>query len=45
MLGIAEGTVRSRCWRAQAKLAEALEYFNACAAPAAEQLDECFREP
>ena len=32
MLGIAEGTVKSRCSRARAKLAEALEYFNAGAA-------------
>jgi RNA polymerase sigma-70 factor, ECF subfamily len=29
MLGIAEGTVKSRCARARAKLAETLEYFNA----------------
>jgi RNA polymerase sigma-70 factor, ECF subfamily len=29
MLGIAEGTVKSRCARARAKLAEALEYFSA----------------
>ena len=29
MLGIAEGTVKSRCSRARAKLAEALEHFNA----------------
>jgi RNA polymerase sigma-70 factor (ECF subfamily) len=29
ILGIAEGTVKSRCSRARAKLAEALEYFNA----------------
>jgi RNA polymerase sigma-70 factor (ECF subfamily) len=36
MLGIAEGTVKSRCSRARAKLAEALEYFNAGAAAAAE---------
>jgi RNA polymerase sigma-70 factor (ECF subfamily) len=34
MLGIAEGTVKSRCSRARAKLAEALEYFNAGAAAA-----------
>ena len=32
MLGIAEGTVKSRCSRARAKLAEALEHFNAGAA-------------
>jgi RNA polymerase sigma-70 factor, ECF subfamily len=32
MLGIAEGTVKSRCSRARAKLAEALEYLNAGAA-------------
>jgi RNA polymerase sigma-70 factor (ECF subfamily) len=37
MLGIAEGTVKSRCSRARAKLAEALEYFNAGAAAAAER--------
>jgi RNA polymerase sigma-70 factor, ECF subfamily len=36
MLGIAEGTVKSRCSRARAKLAEALEYFNAGAAAATE---------
>jgi RNA polymerase sigma-70 factor (ECF subfamily) len=29
MLGVAEGTVKSRCWRGRAKLAEALEYFGA----------------
>jgi len=29
MLGVAEGTVKSRCARARAKLAEALEYFDA----------------
>lgn len=34
MLGIAEGTVKSRCARARAKLAEALEYFDAGAAAA-----------
>ncbi len=28
MLGIAEGTVKSRCSRARAKLAEALDYFD-----------------
>jgi RNA polymerase sigma-70 factor (ECF subfamily) len=32
MLGVAEGTVKSRCSRARAKLAEALELFNAAAA-------------
>jgi RNA polymerase sigma-70 factor, ECF subfamily len=32
MLGIAEGTVKSRCSRARAKLAAALEHFNAGAA-------------
>ncbi len=32
MLGIAEGTVKSRCSRARAKLAEALEHFDAGAA-------------
>ena len=32
MLGIAEGTVKSRCSRARAKLAEALGYFDAAAA-------------
>jgi RNA polymerase sigma-70 factor (ECF subfamily) len=37
MLGIAEGTVKSRCSRARAKLAEALEYFNAGAAAAVDQ--------
>jgi RNA polymerase sigma-70 factor (ECF subfamily) len=37
MLGIAEGTVKSRCSRARAKLAEALECFNAGAAAAAER--------
>ena len=35
MLGIAEGTVKSRCSRTRAKLAEALEYFDAGAAAAA----------
>ena len=40
MLDIAEGTVKSRCSRARAKLAEALEYFNAGAAAAAERLSE-----
>jgi RNA polymerase sigma-70 factor, ECF subfamily len=40
LLGIAEGTVKSRCSRARAKLAEALDYFNAGAAAAAEQLRE-----
>lgn len=34
MLGVAEGTVKSRCSRGRAKLAEALEYFNAGAAAA-----------
>jgi RNA polymerase sigma-70 factor, ECF subfamily len=29
MLGVPEGTVKSRCSRARAKLAEALEYFSA----------------
>jgi RNA polymerase sigma-70 factor (ECF subfamily) len=37
ILGIAEGTVKSRCSRARAKLAEALEYFNAGAAAAADR--------
>jgi hypothetical protein len=32
--------VKSRCSRARAKLAEALEYFNAGAASAAERLSE-----
>ena len=32
MLGIAEGTVKSRCSRARAKLAEALEHLNVGAA-------------
>jgi RNA polymerase sigma-70 factor, ECF subfamily len=36
MLGVAEGTVKSRCSRARAKLAEALEYFDASAAAASE---------
>ena len=40
MLGIAEGTVKSRRSRARTKLAEALEYFNAGAAAAAERLRE-----
>jgi RNA polymerase sigma-70 factor, ECF subfamily len=40
MLGVAEGTVKSRCSRARAKLAEALDYFNAGAAAAAERLSE-----
>ena len=40
MLGVAEGTVKSRCSRARAKLAEALEYFNAGAAAAVEQFKE-----
>jgi RNA polymerase sigma-70 factor (ECF subfamily) len=35
MLGIPEGTVKSRCSRARAKLAGALEYFDAGAASAA----------
>jgi RNA polymerase sigma-70 factor (ECF subfamily) len=36
MLGIAEGTVKSRCSRARARLAEALGYFDTRAAvPAA----------
>jgi RNA polymerase sigma-70 factor (ECF subfamily) len=35
MLGIPEGTVKSRCSRARAKLAGALEYFDAGAATAA----------
>jgi len=37
LLGIAEGTVKSRCSRARAKLAEALEYFNAGAAAATDK--------
>lgn len=36
MLGIAEGTVKSRCSRARAKLAETLEYLSAGAAAAAD---------
>lgn len=32
MLGVPEGTVKSRCSRARAKLADALEYFDADAA-------------
>jgi RNA polymerase sigma-70 factor, ECF subfamily len=40
ILGIAEGTVKSRCSRARAKLAEALAYFNAAASAAAEQLSD-----
>jgi RNA polymerase sigma-70 factor, ECF subfamily len=36
MLGIAEGTVKSRCSRARAKLAEALDYFDAGAASVAD---------
>ncbi len=32
MLGVAEGTVKSRCSRARAKLAEALGYFDTRAA-------------
>ncbi|HYZ66829.1 MAG TPA: sigma factor-like helix-turn-helix DNA-binding protein, partial [Mycobacterium sp.] len=39
LLGIAEGTVKSRCSRARAKLADALGYFNTGAA-AAEQIRE-----
>ena len=38
MLGVAEGTVKSRCSRARAKLAEALGYFDTappCPTPAA----------
>jgi RNA polymerase sigma-70 factor (ECF subfamily) len=31
MLGVAEGTVKSRCSRARAKLAEALGYFDSAA--------------
>lgn len=34
MLGIAEGTVKSRCSRARSKLAESLDYFAAGAASA-----------
>ena len=34
MLGVAEGTVKSRCSRARAKLAEALDYFDDGAATA-----------
>jgi RNA polymerase sigma-70 factor, ECF subfamily len=34
LLGVAEGTVKSRCSRARAKLAEALEYFSPDAAVA-----------
>jgi RNA polymerase sigma-70 factor (ECF subfamily) len=34
MLGVAEGTVKSRCARARAKLAEALDYFNVDSAAA-----------
>jgi RNA polymerase sigma-70 factor (ECF subfamily) len=37
MLGVAEGTVKSRCSRARAKLAEALEYFDAGAAAASKR--------
>jgi RNA polymerase sigma-70 factor, ECF subfamily len=37
MLGVAEGTVKSQCSRARAKLAEALEYFDAGAAAASER--------
>ena len=33
MLGIAEGTVKSRCSRARAKLAEALGYFDTARRP------------
>ena len=33
MLGIAEGTVKSRCSRARAKLAEVLGYFDSRAVP------------
>jgi RNA polymerase sigma-70 factor, ECF subfamily len=40
MLGVAVGTVKSRCSRARAKLAEALDYFNAGAAAAVEQIGE-----
>jgi RNA polymerase sigma-70 factor, ECF subfamily len=39
MLGVAEGTVKSRCARARAKLAEALEYFDAGAAAEAGNRD------
>jgi RNA polymerase sigma-70 factor (ECF subfamily) len=38
MLGVAEGTVKSRCSRARLKLAEALEYFDTGAAAAAERI-------
>ena len=34
LLGVAEGTVKSRCSRARAKLAEMLEYFASDTAPA-----------
>ncbi|MCV7172269.1 RNA polymerase sigma factor SigM [Mycobacterium manitobense] len=36
MLGVPEGTVKSRCSRARAKLAEALHYFDAGAEPTRE---------
>jgi RNA polymerase sigma-70 factor (ECF subfamily) len=39
MLGVPEGTVKSRCSRARAKLAEALKYFNAGAAAAEHRHD------
>jgi RNA polymerase sigma-70 factor (ECF subfamily) len=40
ILGIAEGTVKSRCSRARAKLAEALAYFDAGASAAADRLSD-----
>lgn len=36
MLGVAEGTVKSRCSRARVKLADALEYFDAAGGDPAE---------
>jgi RNA polymerase sigma-70 factor (ECF subfamily) len=33
LLGVAEGTVKSRCSRARVRLAELLGYLNARAAP------------
>ena len=36
LLGVAEGTVKSRCSRARAKLAETLDYFAPVATGSAE---------
>jgi RNA polymerase sigma-70 factor, ECF subfamily len=40
MLGVAEGTVKSRCSRARAKLAEALDYFDVRAGSVSEPRED-----